>query len=85
LGSPLSARVCAGLRRRRRRRPKLPSQKKKEKEKKGKRSATANGDPGSFYSAATSMLVGGTEKKGWLVAIRSATLSPPFAVLIPGW
>ena len=40
------------------------SRKKKEKgEERGKRPATANGDPGSFYSPATSTLVGGTEKR----------------------
>lgn len=56
-----------------------PSKKKKEKEKKGKRSATANGDPGSFYSAATSTLVGGTEKRaGWSRSVprRFLPLSP---------
>lgn len=40
----------------------LPGKKKGKRRGKSERPATANGDPGSFYSAATSTLVGGTEK-----------------------
>lgn len=82
-----SARVCAGgdgggggsL-------SSLPGKKRKRR-RKSDRPATANGDPGSFYSAATSALVGGTCKNGLADRdpVRDAFSPIPFRRFDTGW